>query len=175
MRKLLLIPVLFLLSLVAVAQTGDSQDLTPIPAEKIAAAAKPFLGTFDGINCVPDGVIGVRLQFQQSASDAPYATLIQITGDGKTEDVNNPFKTVEFATDDKDTPYLLFTNGAGAIMLMPYKDALIGVVVIEGAESPAPLLMTKTTGDLTAFVTAHSDVCTSREARRKFLGDELAK
>jgi len=178
MRNLLLVCTLFLLSVAAVAQvdTDTLKDLTPIPAEKIAAAAKPFLGTFDGINCVPDGVIAVRLQIQQSDSNtAPFVTLLQIASEGKIENVTNPFETIEFSANEQDTPYLFFSNGAGAVMLMPYKDTLIGIVVIKGEEQPAPLMLAKTTGELLTFMTAHSDVCTSRAARSKFIGVEPAK
>jgi hypothetical protein len=176
MRKLLLIPVLFLLlSLVAIAQ--DSNDLTPIPADKIAAAAKPFLGkTFDGINCTGgDGVVGLRFTFAQSApTKAPVATLLQFKYQDATETQNEVFDTVDFtysvSEDGSVDDFLVITNGKVLAMLSPYKPgAIFGVAFTKTDPTPHPIVLLTSTGSLDDFVKANAALCTSQEARKKLI------
>lgn len=186
MRKLFLLPILLFLATFTFAQTTDGtpsqepakQAAPSIPADKVAALAKPFVGTFNGLNCYTDAVYGLRFTITQTGTDAPVATLVQeVEPDGKLLDnLKNVFKTADFLVrqdrEGKDHTFLYVTNGTVMAAVTPLGDGkLIGLAATEESPDGTPLALAPAgTTTLVDFVKTNSIICTDEAARRKFFG-----
>lgn len=171
MYKSLSLLLVFLLSLVAFAQNETPTKPPPnITPDKIEAAAKPFLGTFDAVSCEPDGTItGLRFSITQAKpTDLPIAKLLVMFADDKLVPLSDEFHTDAFFT-LKEIDYLVFENGQVAVKAAAYKGKLVGYAFREGSPL-SPILFAKNTGDLSTWTKDHANLCTDIKARRNFFG-----
>jgi hypothetical protein len=170
MKKLLLLSVLLLLVTFSFAQTPN------IPAAKVASAAKPFIGTFNGLDCAKDSIVGLRIAITQTGTDLPVVTLVQYIGtDGVSQDPKEVFRTKAFLVDQDDTGeshvFLYFANDKVLATLTPLKDKLIGLAASASFPDGAPIVFAPAgTTALADFLKETSNVCTDDGARRKFFG-----
>ena len=169
--RMLLLPVLLLASLFVAAQTPA--DKSAIPADKIEAAAKPFLGTFDAVSCEPSGdVAGLRFRFEQTKpTENPVATLLDLSDGKDVETVDNKFETLSFS-EEKGRNVLWISNGGVLVALFEFKDSgkLIGMAFSERNQSGNPVMFAHNNGDLLTFTKDNANLCTDYAARRKFYG-----
>lgn len=171
MKKLLLLPLALCFSLVAAGQTKPV--VTPVPADQIEAAGKPFIGTWNGISCAeqPIGATGVRFKFEQiNPTEAPSATLLQTFFGGKLELVGQPWRFEAFTV--REGHNLLFiSNDALLVSITVYRDKIVGIANVLHSETTMPLIFAPA-GDtkLEDFVKTNANLCTDPSARRKFFG-----
>lgn len=191
-RSLLLLPIL-LLSVFAFADTptkatpkvptvqdnpteqNDDQAIPDLPPAQRQEAAKPFLGTFDGISC-EETMIGLRFRISQAtATDMPTARLLA-SSDGETIDLapkNDDWKTVGFFSqtdkDGNDRVYLIFTNYHVFVAVTAYNGRLAGVSVTPPEQTKYSIDFAPASLDLDEFVRANRNICTSTAAQKKFL------
>ena len=156
------------------ASLGHAQEApksTPVPADKIEAAAKPFIGTWNGISCQQPIVYGIKFKVEQTKpTEAPTATLLQTVFDGHTDLVGETWGTLAFNNRGQYT-FLYVTNNTLLVTVTVVNGKLLGLVSQPPAEDATPLLFAPA-GDVSLedFVKTNANICTDVAARRKFLG-----
>lgn len=169
--RLFLLPVL-LLSLFAAAQ---DIGLPPnIPADKVAAAAKPFLGYWDGISC-EDPFVGVRFLAEQTKpTDFPQFTLLAVTDGDKIDAVGEKWYSLVFTTkiDDKagTHDFLYFSNEKTLLMLAAVNSNLVGMAVTDDRKMLVLLRPMNPAEDVSTAMREMKVLCKDVAARRKFAG-----
>ena len=172
MRTLLLLPVL-LLSLFAAAQDPNPNLPPNIPADKVAAAAKPFLGVFDGISC-EDPLVGVRFRVEQTGTDFPSFVLLAVSDGTKIDAVGEQWYTLIFTTKIDATAgthdFVYVSNDKMLLTLTAVNKRLIGMAVKDEGKSLVMLKQMDPAQDLSTAVREMRHLCTDIPARRKFAG-----